>query len=189
MGTHDLSLREGVEEIYKESFRVAGGQSLTLSLDAKAESQGAEASPPSSSPEKAASPPTKRPTPSLRIVKAEMNVPAPRKKRRVWTWISLGIGAAAGISGGVIGGIAMSKEKRLKNQCDGDLCPIDQKNEGESVGRMAVAADVLYGVAAVGAVTGLVLFFVEPKKSEERRVSASPSVLPSGAGVWLRGDF
>jgi hypothetical protein len=45
-------------------------------------------------------------------------------------------------------------------------------------------------VAAVGIVTGIVLFFVEPKKrNDEKNVSVEPAVSPNGSGLVIEGRF
>lgn len=198
MGTHELSLRDGIKEIYKETVRLAGGQSITLSLDANDRRAGsaapsvpaADVAPPDSAPEQTA--PT-QPAADAAADRTDVAQPAPveapPKKKRVWTWVALGVGAAAGIGGGVLGGLSMAKEKTIISSCEGRDCPTSEEGEAETAGRMALAADVLYGVAALGGVTALVLFFVEPKRHEKRAVSAAPAVSPTGGGLLIQGSF
>jgi tetratricopeptide (TPR) repeat protein len=197
MGSHELSLREGIKEIYRETIRVAGGQDLTLSLDAEkeeldpapvpeAETEGpAPADEEVPAPESAAAP-----TEEKKAEKAETAEEPQKKKKRVWTWVALGVGAVSGILGSVAGGVAMTKENDLEKACPEQRCLESQKKEADSIKRTTIIADALYGVAAVGIVTGIVLFFVEPKKrNEEKSLSVAPAVSPNGSGLVIERRF
>jgi hypothetical protein len=188
MGSHELSLRQGIEEIYRETFRVAGGQALTLSLEAPSEVPAAplvpDEAPPKPAPESAESG-----TPPAPETARDTSSPEAPKKRRVWTFVALGVGAAAGIAGGAVGGVALSKESDLEAACPDKRCPESERGEADTVRGMTIAADVLFGVAAVGAVTALVLFFVEPGHGEHRSASATPRIAPTPNGIALQGRF
>jgi hypothetical protein len=196
MGSHELSLRKGITEIYRENFRIAGGQSLTLVLDTGDEPRAAsvvpapavekEPEPPPSPSTEEVAPPDETP-----VEEASDGAPkeAPKKKKRVWTWVAWGVGGAAAIAGGIVGGVSMSKESKLKERCPDGLCSHDDKDEAKTIKNMNGSADLLYGVAAVFGVTGLILFFVEPKRASREKASARPTLAPSTAGVGVEGRF
>ena len=109
---------------------------------------------------------------------------------RVWTWVALGVGGAALIAGGAIGGAVMGKASDLEKQCPDNQCPESRWDELDSAEAMAMTSNVLIGVGAAAVVAGVVLFFVEPGGDEEEAaVSLSPTVGPQGAGLSLGGRF
>ncbi len=185
MGTHELSLRDGIEEVYRESFRIAGGQRLTLALDnaEPAATPTASAPPPSASPPAPSSEPSTAAATPREKPEASDAGPTPPKKKRKFTWAALGIAAAAGVSGGILGGISMGRESSLTEKCTGSVCDSSLEADAERIQHMSIAADILYGVAGVAAVAAVVLFVVEPKRHAEKSVSWSPALSPTFLGV------
>ncbi|MFO8073890.1 MAG: PEGA domain-containing protein [Polyangia bacterium] len=110
-------------------------------------------------------------------------------QRRIWTWVAFGVGGAALVSGGVLGGVVLSRSKDLKNECDDDICPESRWSDLEKTRSLATATDVLLGVGAAALVAGTVLFFVEPGSEDEQQVAVTPSVTDSGFGLSLEGRF
>ena len=108
---------------------------------------------------------------------------------RVWNWVALGVGGAAGIAGAAIGGAAMSKKSTLEDSCDGNHCPPSQQGEADTIETMNLTADVLFGVAAAGIITGVILFFVEPDDESEAEVAVTPAFTGNGAGLAVGGRF
>lgn len=111
--------------------------------------------------------------------------------KRLWTWVSLGVAGAAGIAGGVIGGVALSSKNDLEdNYCFDNQCLASQKDERDRVGNLALTADILYGVAGAAAAAAIVLFFVEPNLGEEEQpVAAVPIITDTSAGIAISGRF
>ena len=64
-----------------------------------------------------------------------------------------------------------------------------RKGDDEAIRRMNLGADVLFGVAAAGVITGVVLFFVEPGLGEEKPVAVAPAVAHDGFGLTIEGRF
>ena len=193
MGNHDLSLREGVKEIYRESFRIAGGQTLTLDLNVEKKEQAPVPPPAVETPEKG--PPK---APSVTIEKRGPiqaggepidETPEAEKGKRRWTWVALGIAGAAGMAGGIIGGISRSKESSLKGRCEDYVCEKNEESTRDSIKRMNLTADLLFGVAGAAAVTGIVLFIVEPGRSESPKVGMRPIGGSNHLGLAVEGRF
>jgi hypothetical protein len=183
MGTHELSLRDGIQEVYRESFRIGGGQRLTLALEGAAKPV-----PPSPSPATVAAGPKVVAQPVNAAPKSNPadNAPAKEKKKRKFTWVALGIAGAAGVSGGIVGGISVGKESSLTKKCDGTSCPISLQSDADKIQTMSLAADILYGVAGAAAAAAIVLFVVEPKRHSEKKVAWSPSLSPMFVGATGR---
>ncbi len=108
------------------------------------------------------------------------------KPKRVWTWVSLGVGGAAGIAGAVLGGLALHGKNEFMDECGTGECSDSRTGDRDKVNNMALSADVLYGVAGAGIVAGMVLFFLEPrmgKKKEGTRKSSRLSLTTNGLAV------
>jgi hypothetical protein len=102
-------------------------------------------------------------------------------------WATLGVGIAALAAGAGLGLYAAGEESDLDARCAGGVC-LDSKSaydarvqRGE---RAALAANILFGVGAAAAITGVVLLALD---IEEPDVAVSPSV--GAAGVALSGTF
>ena len=163
LGEHELVVKRDGAELHRELVTVAGGQRVVV--DVEAQEQG-----------------------DVPVVPSGDGTDE-EGGGRVWTWVFLGTGAAAAITGGVIGGVSMSKEKSLLDQCEGGHCPPSERDEGDSIEKMNLTADILYGVGAAFVVTGIVLFFVEPNGDEEPAVTVGPVASDTVFGLSLEGRF
>lgn len=76
-----------------------------------------------------------------------------------WTWAILGVGGAAAIAGGVLGGLALSERGALDASCPNRLCPSGFGLAGResTISSFALASDVLVIGGSVIAATGLIL--------------------------------
>jgi tetratricopeptide (TPR) repeat protein len=167
VGKHEVLVKKGQQELLRRVVRIAGGQRVELKVEAGGE--------PVIGDDTGGAP---EPTPA-----------ADDGPERVWTWVMLGVGGAAGIAGGVIGGVSMSREADLKSKCESQHCPASEKGEADTLERMNLTADILYGVAAAAVVTGIILFFVEPDDEGEAAVAVVPAATGDGAGVAVGGRF
>lgn len=107
-------------------------------------------------------------------------------------WVSAGIAGAALVSGTVLGFLSLSE------QSDFDEMPTESAaDRGE---RLALFADLSFGIAAAAAITGVVLYVTGTGATEEetavdargRRapsVAVAPAVGPNGGGVAARVEF
>jgi hypothetical protein len=162
LGEHEITVEKDGQRIHREVVRIAGGREVIVTVkDAGGELPGGEAA----------------------------SGDGRAGGKRLWTWVALGIGGAAGIAGGVMGGIALSKKADIDAQCEGKQCPAGTEDDADRVKRLALGADVLFGVAAAGVVAGVVLFFVEPRAGSERAVSVTPVVADGTAGLVVGGRF
>jgi len=165
IGKHEVVVKQGQDELLREVVRVAGGQRVTLEVEgAETTSTGAGTEP---------------------GVEEEDG----DEGGRVWTWVALGVGGAAGIAGAAIGGAAMSKRSTLEDSCQGNHCPPGKQGEADTIETMNLTADVLFGVAAAGIVTGVILFFVEPDDESDTEVAVTPAFTGNGAGLAVGGRF
>lgn len=169
IGKHEVTVEHGARELLREVVRVAGGQRVQLEVAVADD----DADPPD---EGGAGPEPGGP-------------PADDGPERVWTWVALGVGGAAAIAGGAIGGAAMSRRKALvADDCVDKHCYESSESEADEIEALNLTADVLFGVAAAGIVTGIVLFFVEPD-DDEQQVALAPLVTGDRAGLAVGGRF
>lgn len=99
-------------------------------------------------------------------------------KKRVDTalWVATGVAGAGLVVGSILGGLA------LKNKGDFDDAPTEAKaDKGE---RLALFADVGFGVAAAGAVTALVLYLTadDEQQPAAQAFQVAPAISKTGAG-------
>jgi hypothetical protein len=108
-----------------------------------------------------------------------------RRVRRA-AWGTLGVGAGGLVIGSVLGGLA------LKQQKDYDESPtLDGADRGE---RLAIFADVSFGVGIAAIVTSVVLFVTKPSGDDQaaanpRRFALVPEVGREGGGLGALVKF
>ncbi|MBN2715735.1 MAG: tetratricopeptide repeat protein [Deltaproteobacteria bacterium] len=105
-----------------------------------------------------------------------------------WTLISTG--AAALIAGGIVGGLAISKNNELKDNCDTNthVCTDEYEGTGRTGKVMGNLSTVLIPAGAALATTGIILLIMHKKKTETA-VSFTPVASRQFAGFSLRGQF
>jgi hypothetical protein len=176
MGDVSLSvLREG-KPILERKFQLSGQETVAL----KVNDPGAAA--PSAAP-------TGNVEPSAPIEPSPPAATEETERKRVWTWVAAGLAGAAAIGGGIAGGIALRRESDLRDACSGTACDPSQKEDGDAIRPAAIAADVMFGVAAAAAVTGIILFFVEGKDEAPASVELSLAPSQNGASLAVQGRF
>jgi hypothetical protein len=165
LGEREIVVKHNGTEIHRELVTVAGGQRVVVEVE-EAEPGGVGPAP------------------------APVEAPAAKGGRRIWTWVFAGTGAAVAIAGGVIGGVAMSREKKMFEGCVDGHCPPSYREEGDSIARLNLTADILYGVGAAFLITGIVLFFVEPREKQEPKVAVTAmGTVSDGFGLALDARF
>lgn len=102
--------------------------------------------------------------------------------------VLMGTGGAILLGSAVTGGLALSKANKLDDKCDGSACPQSEKSNVDATKTLAIATDVLWGVGAAAAVTGLVLFLTGVLDSE-REVPIAFGVTPHSISTQLSGRF
>jgi len=169
LGEHEVQLKRGTTEVYREVVKVAGGQRVVVR--AEVESSVAE--------------------PVGEVAAAPKETPK-EKPKRIWTWVAFGVGGAAAITSAITGGVFVSKSKDVKSACDGNDCPTSVKDDADSTKALGNATTALIVVAGVGIAAGVALYFLEPGWSKnESAVEIAPvaAVTPDGGALGLVGRF
>jgi tetratricopeptide (TPR) repeat protein len=116
---------------------------------------------------------------------------APRRRRLLIAGASLaGIGGAALIGGGVMGGLALADSNAIT-----DETTVAAREDLASAGETkALTADILFAAGGVFAVTGIALIAVavagkRKAQSASRRTTLGPLLARDGAGLALHGRF
>jgi len=175
VGEHVAVVQHEGEVLLRQQINVAGG--MTTVLDAGDGPAPAAAATPAAKTEVAKTETAQPTEPVAAPPKGETG----DKKGRVWTWVALGAGAAIVAGGAITGGISMRREKDLESKCEDKLCPEKYEGDADSIRAMNLTADILYGVGAAAIITGIVLFFVEPRGEKETTVA----LVPGGDGLVL----
>ncbi len=101
----------------------------------------------------------------------------PPARKRVWTWVVLGVGAGALVGGGVFGYLASSAKAEFDKEPWADDAN-ELKNTAES---RALIANILFGVGGAGMAAALILFFTEgsdqPQAPQTSGLSVTPTLL------------
>jgi hypothetical protein len=109
---------------------------------------------------------------------------------RTWGWVSLGVGGALLISGTVTGGLSLSLDRDLENECGGKTCPPGHESEINRIDNLAMATNVLLGVGAAATLTGiLILAIYDDDPSTGSSVEVRPTVGSGFAGAEVFGRF
>jgi hypothetical protein len=114
-------------------------------------------------------------------------------------YTAFGVGALGLCVGVVTGTLAINKMNELKGRCQGNICSIADKSEGDTVRMLGNISTGSWIVGGVGAAAGVVLLVLRPG-GEEARVGTSEGGQAKGrapawsvglgpAGVDVRGRF
>jgi hypothetical protein len=160
IGAREVLVRKDGVELHREIVKVAGGEQVTLAVEAGAAGDGG------GSPSHGSDGP-----------------------ERVWTWVAFGVGGAAAIGAGITGGMAISRTNELEEDCPDGNCPSSRAADIDSARAVAMTSTVLTAVAGAGLLTGLILFFVEPDDEPAPSVTVSAAATGDGAGLAVGGRF
>lgn len=105
--------------------------------------------------------------------------------------IAFGVGGAAAIAWGVLGGLALSDQSSIQAGCGATRsCTSAQVSEMSS---FAVGADVSMSIALVAVATGAVLLIVDPPHGASSTSTSTARLVPwggaQGGGLVLGGSF
>ncbi len=119
-----------------------------------------------------------------------LNVPPRDEESNPW-WtvaaVSLPIGGASLIAGAVTGGLSLSDASAVKDQCDGERCPPEareQLDRSQTLAHVSTATLVVGGVAAVLGITALALAL--SADDDDQDPAATLHLGPLGATLELR---
>ena len=173
LGEHEVLVKKDGEDIHNEIVKVAGGQSVTVKFEIKSVADTSE--------------------PVEPVEETDPPKDDEESPKRIWTWVALGVGAAAAVGAGVTGGMSYSMVSDIKDDCDSaNNCPGDLRDDAEKAENLGNVSTALTVVAAVGIAAGVLLFFLEPGDAEEEEevpVAIVPSAAPDGVGLALTGRF
>lgn len=104
-------------------------------------------------------------------------------------WVLAGLGAATLIGSVATGVSALSLNNELEPLCKDNGCPPGKKADEKKLDGLAVSTDVLLGVGAAVAVTGVVLIILGNTKRKKERVGQAPDFVPGFAGILMTWRF
>ncbi|MCP4603828.1 MAG: tetratricopeptide repeat protein [Proteobacteria bacterium] len=197
LGQLELIITKDSKKLHREILRIAGGQEVTIEVSVEEEQE--QEPPPVIVDAEEISEPEDEPK-SLTQESEDIQSPPPAEpedteqgRKRVWTWVAFGVGGAAAIGAGVMGGLTLSKKSSaIKDNCDNEKsCYPQIKEESDKIKTTALITDILIGVGGLGLTAGLVLFFVEPKigANKEKAVSFIPLIGKDHAILSITGGF
>jgi hypothetical protein len=112
--------------------------------------------------------------------------------------IAGGVGVAGFAVGGITGGLVLSKVSSIKEDCDGNTCPLPLKAEAEDAQTLATISNVGLIVGGVGAALAVTFVFWRPwgggddaPASDEGTRQEGPTVEAAFGteGLLFRGTF
>jgi hypothetical protein len=106
---------------------------------------------------------------------AERSAPPAAAPNRTPAYVSLGIGAAGVVAGGVLGILTLQQHKTLQGQCPNDVCPPDRQADLQSAKRLGNYSTIAFGVGGAGLVLGTVLLFTSGSSGGADHARATPS--------------
>lgn len=163
--THRIEALRGGAVVYQGALEVSGGMVETIVVEEAAAA-------PSTAPLQPTAPPPRTES-SAGSAPAETEV----KKAgglRIGGWVTAAVGAAALVAGGALGVAALVQDESLSGMCPNGTCSPARQDEIDSVAGKALAADILIGVGAAAAATGVVLLIIS-YHGDEAEVTATPT--------------
>lgn len=163
---HEIKIVLGVEILIERVVRVGGNETLVVSTTPD--------------------PPPPSPTsPRAPAESADDGDPV-----KTWGWVTTSVGAALLITGGITGGVALSKNSDIENNCPGGECEPAYHDEVDSRDSLAMTTNVLFGVGAVAVIAGVLMLTI-PGGDEEptEDVAVLPFVGDDTAGAVVEWRF
>jgi len=181
-----LMVKLGGKVLLERQIKVSGGQTITVEAKAAAAGDAAPADQGEDEPDGQASQEPGDDPDELTEQEGE------RDGKAVAGWVTLGVGGALLIGGAVTGSMALKLNKDLEEECPGGNCPEDQWDNNDKMKALGVTTDVLIGVGAAAAATGIVLLIVSATGDESDgsgEVALVPAVGSGYAGACIQGRF
>lgn len=113
--------------------------------------------------------------------------PEPPKKSSL-VWIGFGTAAAMGLAGAVTGVFAFTTASSAKDRCVDNKCPPEAHEDVKSSRTYGTISNITFGLAAVGAVVGVIGLYTSPS-APEKPASTSVSLSIGATGFALTGSF
>ena len=180
---HHVAAMRDDTPVFEQRLRVNGEQQKILEIQTTTPKSDTSANEAASQTTTSAEPP-----PAVSPSKQDKS-PSPLKPVG---WSLLGAGAGTLIAAMVTGGIVLSIDNDLENDCEPDGCPPGKVEKRNQMNRLALTTDILIGCGAVLAASGIILWVIgnSTQKNENRRtVSLRPSLSDSQASLILIKKF
>jgi hypothetical protein len=116
----------------------------------------------------------------------------PSRPLRTVGWVGIATGVPLSIAGGIIGGLAMKKNRQIRQDCQENTCPPSSKTDIDDRDSMGVASTALIASGVVLGVTGLVLVIADSKKekrTDSKELTLTPITTKRFWGLSLSGRF
>ncbi|MBN2499026.1 MAG: hypothetical protein JXR96_30835 [Deltaproteobacteria bacterium] len=138
-------------------------------------------------PEVAKVDPERTAKPGEKAVQAEPAIVAsrPAGRRRIWTWVLAGVGAAALASGGLCGGLALSAKSDFESARWAD----EAEAVADTYETRKLAANILFGTGGAILAAAVVMFFVEDMDADTGEGKARLGIAPAPAGIFIHASF
>ena len=104
-------------------------------------------------------------------------------------YVSLGVGAVGLVVGAIGGTVTLVHKGTIDTHCRGTSCDRTGKDAADSAKSAAVVSSIGFGVAGVGAVTGLVFLLLQPSDPPPTIPRAAIDVSGDRATLVLRGAW
>lgn len=112
---------------------------------------------------------------------------APGQTQRILSYVAVGLGGAALLTGGAFGLMALDQKAQLDAECPNGSCPPHLASEVDSYDSKRTVASVALLAGATLTATGVVLFLTAPKA--DAGVGLRTGLYWAGTSVGLRGQF
>jgi hypothetical protein len=112
---------------------------------------------------------------------------APGQTQRILSYVAVGLGGAALLTGGAFGLMALNQKAELDAECPNGSCPPQLAPQVDSYDSKRTVASVALLSGAALTATGVVLFFTAPRA--ETSMGFRAGVYWAGSSIGLRGQF
>ncbi|MCK9522200.1 MAG: hypothetical protein M0R76_04035 [Proteobacteria bacterium] len=118
---------------------------------------------------------------------------SPQVKKRVWTWVALGVTLAATATAATTGGLAKYKRNEIENKCPNNKCPIEYMDGAlkweQQANNLVLVRNISIGVGAAAFTSFVVLAIVEPKIWAKKELALTPNLGTGYAGLSFQRSF
>ena len=190
MGEVHVQVKRGTDIVYDNTIDVPGGEDsrIKVASDTPAEAAVAAAEP-------LATPEQGELENDEAVVEPEApdaqvaEMPSKKRVKRRWTWVALGAGGASGIAAAIVGSVALSKRNAFIDDCEDGSCTRSKSQDRTKINNLALTTDILFSVAGAAVVTGVILFFLEPRFGKDRNDPDSLQIGLLKDGQLISGRF
>ena len=184
-GRHRIEARVGGEVVSEISAKVRVGSIITVDLMPSVESDSPVAAgpiedPPAGEPANTEFSATDENTVADTSTSEPISLADredPGKNLKLAGIVTLAVGGAALITGGVTGGLALGKEKKLKTDCTGAVCDDSLEETGRQRDKLALLTNIFWGAGAAAVTTGLILVVAGKKRSTNEQAARLAPVI------------